>query len=132
MPAIDYRAARARLPLAAVLELIGYVPSWRRGNQLRGPCPLHGSRSPRSRVFAAHLGKNVYHCFRCAAHGNALDLWAAWTRQGLHAAVVDLYQRLARDVPWLGGAADQRGWQAAARRAGAGITNEESSTMHDP
>jgi DNA primase len=101
MPAIDYRAARAGIHLAEVLELIAYQPRWRRGEQWRGPCPLHRSRSARSRVFAAHLGKNVYHCFRCGAGGNALDLWAALTRQPLHAAVLDLCQRLGRPVPWL-------------------------------
>ena len=52
-------------------------------------------------MFAAHLGKNVYHCFRCGAGGNALDLWAALTRQSLYAAVVDLCERLGRPVPWL-------------------------------
>ena len=101
MPGLDYRAARASIPLAAVLDLIGWPPRWRRGYQQRGPCPLHDSRSPTSRVFAVHLGKHVYHCFGCGAGGNALDLWAAWTRQSLHAAVLDLCQRLGRPVPWL-------------------------------
>ena len=87
--------------LSDVLDLIGYQPRTRCGDQLRGPCPLHGSRSPSSRVFAAHLGKNVYHCFRCGAGGNALDLWAALTQQELHAAVLDLCQRLGRPIPWL-------------------------------
>jgi DNA primase len=101
MPAIDYREARARLRLADILELIGYQPRWRHDDQVRGPCPLHGSRSPTSRVFAAHLGKNVYHCFYCGASGNALDLWAALRHQPLHAAVLDLCQRLNQRVPWL-------------------------------
>lgn len=101
MPAIDYRAARGCLFLSEVLDLIGYQPRARLGPQLRGPCPLHGSRSTTSRAFAAHLARNVYHCFVCGAGGNALDLWAAWTRQDLHAAVQDLCQRLGRPVPWL-------------------------------
>jgi len=101
MPGIDYRAARALVPLSDVLALLGFVPCRRRGAQLRGPCPLHGSRSATSRSFAAHLGKNAWHCFRCGAGGNALDLWAAVTRQPLHVAVLDLCQRLGRDVPWL-------------------------------
>jgi DNA primase len=101
MPGIDYREARARLPLSAVLELIGFVPHRLLGQQARGPCPFHGSRSPTSRSFAAHLGKNVYRCFRCPAKGNALDLWAAWTRQSLYASVIDLCQRLGQPVPWL-------------------------------
>jgi DNA primase len=101
MPGIDYRAARALLPLADVLALLGFVPRRRRGLQLRGPCPLHGSRRPTSRSFAAHLGKNAWHCFRCGAGGNALDLWSAITGQPLHAAVLERCQRLGRDVPWL-------------------------------
>ena len=50
------------------------------------------SRSPASRSFATHLGRNLWHCFRCGAGGNALDLWATRTRQPLHAAVLDLWQ----------------------------------------
>ena len=101
MPGIDFREARARLRLAEVLELVGFEPVARIGDQLRGPCPVHRSRSRRSRSFAAHLGKNVWHCFRCGGGGNALDLWVRVTRQPLHAAVVDLCGRLGRDVPWL-------------------------------
>jgi DNA primase len=101
MPGIDYRAARAGIRLIEVLELIAYQPRYRRGDVWRGPCPLHGSQSATSRVFAVELSKNVYHCFRCGAGGNALDLWAALTRQPFHAAVVDLSQRLGRPVPWL-------------------------------
>jgi DNA primase len=128
MPGIDFREARARLCIAEVLDLIGYKPRRVFGAQARGPCPLHRSRSLTSRTFAVHLTKNVYHCFACGAAGNALDLWAAWTRQGLHAAVVDLYQRLGRDIPWLPSA---RGRTAAAsvcsRR-----TKQEGKPMPDP
>jgi DNA primase len=113
MAAIDYRVARAQLRRADVLERIGYQPRWRQGQQLRGPCPLHSARAPASRVFAAHLGKNLYHCFRCGAGGNALDLWAALTRQPLHAAVLDLCQRLHRPVPWLDDAKPTRRRPAA-------------------
>ena len=101
MPAIDYRRARAQLRLADVLALIDYQPCWRRGAQWRGPCPRHGSRSARSRVFAVDLDKNLYHCFRCGAGGNVLDLWAALRGLPLHAAVLDLCQRLGQEVPWL-------------------------------
>jgi DNA primase len=101
MPALDFREARSRLQLAEVLDLLGFEASCRRGDQVRGPCPVHRSRRPASRSWAAHLGKNVWHCFRCGAGGNALDLWVAVTRQPLHAAVIDLYTRLGREVPWL-------------------------------
>jgi len=101
MPGIDYRRARAELRLADVLALIGYPPRTRWGLQWRGPCPLHGSRSALSRAFAAHLGTNVFPCFRGGAGGNALDLWAALRRLPLHAAVVDWCARLHQPVPWL-------------------------------
>jgi DNA primase len=101
MPAIDYRRARRQLRLAKVLELIGYQPRWRRGAVGRGPCPLHGSRCASSRVFVVDLDRDLFHCFRCGAGGNALDLWAALQRLPLHAAVLDLCQRLYQEVPWL-------------------------------
>ena len=112
MPAIDYRRARAQLRLAEVLALIGYQPRWRQGPQWRGPCPVHGSRSAASRSFAAHLGKNLFHCFRCGAGGNALDLWAALRRLPLHAAVLDLCQRLHQEAPWLDNAQPARSGNA--------------------
>jgi DNA primase len=101
MPGIDFAAARAQVRLAEVLELIGFEPRSRAGDQVRGPCPVHRSRTSTSRSFAAHLKKGVWHCFRCGAGGNVLDLWVAVTGQDLHAAVIDLYRRLGRDVPWL-------------------------------
>ena len=83
MPGVDFRAVRAQVGMRAVLALLGWRPRSRRGEQWRGPCPLHGSRSPTSRCFAVHVGKNVYHCFGCGAAGNALELYAAVTRQDL-------------------------------------------------
>ena len=128
MPGIDFREVRARLRLAEVLELLGFVPRTRVGDQLHGPCPVHGSKSPTSRSFAAHLGKNAWHCFGCGVGGNALDLWVAVTGQPLHAAVCDLCQRLGRDVPWLRG-----GWAPSARSL---VSNnrkhsKDNKTMHD-
>jgi hypothetical protein len=101
MPSLDYRAARALLSLADVLALLEFDRRGGCGPAVRSPCPVHRSQSRTSRSFSAHLGKNLWHCFRCGAGGNALDLWAAVTRQPLHAAVIDLCQRLGRDVPWL-------------------------------
>jgi len=126
MRGIDFRAARTQVRIAEVLALLGYRPRHVVGSQVRGPCPLHRSHSPTSRVFAVALDKNVYHCFRCGAGGNALDLWAAWTRQSLHAAVVDLYQRLGREVPWLPPSV----WRRAGRAAS--LTKKEHPTMPDP
>ncbi len=120
MPGIDFREARASLQLSEVLELIGFEPHSRYGDHVRGPCPVHRSRTPRSRSFAAHLKKGVWHCFRCGAGGNVLDLWVAVTRQALPAGVIDLYTRLGRAVPWL----EQRSAGRTCRK--------EKPTMRDP
>ncbi len=100
MPGIDFRQARSQVHLAEVLGLVGWEARQRWGEQVRGPCPVHRSRGPRSRSFAAHLGRGVWHCFVCGASGNVLDLGVAMTRQPVHAAVLDLYGRLGRAVPW--------------------------------
>jgi len=101
MPLLDFRQARADVRLGEVLQLLDWTARSRRGPQLRGGCPVHGSQSATSRVFAAHLERGVWHCFRCGASGNALDLWARVTGQAIYQAVQDLYRRLGRAGPVL-------------------------------
>jgi hypothetical protein len=101
MPLIDFRQAREEVRLARVLELLGWRARERRGDQVRGPCPVHRSTSPRSRSLSAHLGRGVWQCFVCGASGNALDLWACVSGQKLYPAVLALYRQLGRAVPWL-------------------------------
>jgi len=109
MPLIDLRRARAEVRLGEVLELLSWRPRIRVRVQVRGPCPVHGSQTPTSRAFSAHLERGVWHCFRCGASGNALDLWAQVTGQGIYEAVLDLYRRLGRAVPCLPPTNHQRG-----------------------
>ena len=103
MPSIDFAALRGQLRLGQVLELLDFVPVTHCGAQVRGPCPVHGSASPRSRSFAAHLERHCWQCCRCGAHGNALDLWVAVTKLSVYDAALDLCRRLSLSVPWLPG-----------------------------
>lgn len=57
-----------------VLGLCGFKATEALGDQVRGPCPIHGSPSPTSRSFSANLRKNNFRCFKCGASGNQLDL----------------------------------------------------------
>jgi DNA primase len=100
MPSIDYNAVRARVTLHEVLELLGFHPTERHGDQLRGPCPIHRSTSANSRSFSANLQMNAYRCFRCGAQGNQLDLWMAVNGVDLHNATILLCERLGREVPY--------------------------------
>ena len=105
MPSIDFRELRARITMSQVLELLQYKPRRRLGDQLRGPCPIHRSSSPTSRVFAVHLRQNVFQCFAptCQAKGNHLDLWAQVNGLPIYDAAVDLCDKLGvipPTIPW--------------------------------
>ena len=98
---IDYRQVRSRVPITAVLALADWWPRVRRGEQLRGPCPIHRSGTARSRSFSVNLARNIYRCFVCGSSGNPLDLWMHLTGQPLYAASIDLCRRLGVDIPYL-------------------------------
>jgi len=99
-PALDFAAVRAAVR-AAVLALLGFQPRSSRGNQQRGPCPLHGSTTGTRRCFSANLNDQVFHCFKCGRSGNALDLWSQAQRLSVYDAAVDLCQRLNITLPLL-------------------------------
>lgn len=101
MPGIDYDQVRQQVSMPWVLDLIGFQATWRRGHQLRGPCPIPGCRTTSPRAFSVHLTRRIYHCFACGSHGNPLDLWSAVCRLPLHPATVDLCRIAGLLVPWL-------------------------------
>ena len=101
MPGINYRQLHQQVSMAQVLGLLGFQATCRRGDQLRGPCPIPGCRSTSLRPCSVHLTRQVYRCFACGSHGNPLDLWAAVRSLRLHDATVDLCQAADLFLPWL-------------------------------
>ncbi len=101
VPGIHFAEVRARITLADVLDLLGFVPCESSGDQVRGPCPVHHSISPSSRSFSANLKLHIYRCFKCGASGNQLDLYAAVTGLGLFEATLALCEQLHREIPWM-------------------------------
>jgi DNA primase len=101
MPGVRFQEVRSLISMAQVLDLLGFVVQETSTNEVRGPCPVHGSTSPTSRSFSANLTKNVYRCFRCGSAGNHLDLYAAATHQSLYAAAIELCGRIGCEVPWI-------------------------------
>jgi DNA primase len=89
------------ISMAQVLDLIGFDAAERSGDQLRGKCPLHESNSARSRSFSVNLTQNAFQCFRCGAAGNQLDLWAAYSKQDIHPATLELCELLGIKPPLL-------------------------------
>ena len=101
MPGIDLRQVRSQITIQQVLDLLGFVPITRAGYRLRGPCPIHASSRPQSRVFSVNLACHRYRCFRCHSAGTQLDLWAAIHRLSIYAAAKDLCRRLSLPIPYL-------------------------------
>lgn len=101
MPGIDFAAVRAAVSMEQVLQFVGFIASARRGPQLRGPCPIHGSQTPQSRSFSVNLSKNAFRCFRCGVQGNQIDLWAQTQRLPLVQAAGDLCAHVNIAIPEL-------------------------------
>ena len=101
MPGVDFNVLRREITMQQVLDEIGFRPTHREGDQLRGPCPVHGSTSKHSRAFSVNLSEGRYYCHRCKSHGNQLELYAAVENTTVYQAAVNLCQVLGRNVPWI-------------------------------
>ena len=101
MPGVDFNVLRSEITMEQVLDQLGFHPTSRTGNQLHGPCPVHGSTSKRSRTFSVNLGTRRYYCHKCQSHGNQLELWAAVHKLPIYEATVNLCDILGREVPWI-------------------------------
>ncbi len=69
-----FKYLKARVSIAAVLQDKGIKTTFRkRGDQLFGPCPVHGGDNPNA--FVISLSKNIWHCFtQCNAGGDVVAL----------------------------------------------------------
>lgn len=94
---IDFLRLRALADARTVLEIIGWRPISRRGENWRGPCPFHGSARGRSISLSAR--GSVARCFKCGWCGDALAIWAWWKKMSLLDAAYDLCERLNLDPP---------------------------------
>ena len=97
MPSLDFQAVRTAVSISQVLEIVGFYANEESGEQVRGPCPVHGSTSADSRSFSANLRRNTFQCFKCGAKGNQLDLYVAVTKLPIHEAALQLCQRAGID-----------------------------------
>lgn len=102
---IDFARVKQQISITEVLEILAsWKPTIRRkgGDELRGPCPIHGSKSIRARTFSVSVSKNAWRCFKCEEGGNVIDLAAlllSIPRTETVRTVVELCRRLGKDVP---------------------------------
>jgi transposase len=113
-PRVDYAFLRQQVTMEQVFEHLGLMEELRgRGDQRRGPCPVHSQPGDAKRTLSVHLGKNAFQCFHadCGIKGNVLDLWAAIHRLPLHDAALNLAEtfhlpRNREEEPVVGGSID--------------------------
>ncbi len=101
MPGVDFDVLRGEITMEQVLNQLGFEPTTRSGHPWRGNCPVHGSKSERSRSFSVNVETGRYHCHKCQSKGNQLELWAAVKKLPLYEAALDLCRAFGRDVPWI-------------------------------
>jgi len=101
VPGVDFQRLRREITMEQVLDLLGFQPSRRTGQQWYGRCPLHDSTSARRHSFSVNVAIGRYYCHQCHSHGNQLELWAAATKLPLHQAAIDLCRALGQEVPWI-------------------------------
>jgi transposase len=92
-PKVDFAFLRQQVTMEQALQHLGLLAQLRgRGDQRRGPCPVHSHPTDAKRTFSVHLGKGVFQCFdaECAVKGNVLDLWAAIHRLPVYEAALHL------------------------------------------
>jgi DNA primase len=101
MPGVDFQKLRDEIAISEVLQLLDFRAARRSGSQLRGPCPVHGSKTPDSTIFSVNLELGRYYCHKCKSKGNQLELWAAVTKLSIYDASLDLCKKLHKEIPWI-------------------------------
>jgi CHC2 zinc finger len=95
---VDFAQLREHVTMEIILRELHVFENLKgRGEQRRGPCPIHEPSSTEGRCFSVNLQKQVFHCFdaTCGAKGNALDLWAQSRHLTIAQAAHDLAERFA-------------------------------------
>jgi DNA primase len=71
---LSFNRLKRTVSIAAVLQDKGLLGRFRQhGDQLHGPCPIHGGDNPNA--FVVSLAKNTWYCFtQCNSGGDLVDL----------------------------------------------------------
>jgi len=96
-PAYSFRHLKAQLGIGAILSFYGLdLHLKRRGDQLFGPCPLHGGDN--QTAFRVNLRRGLWRCFTACGGGDPVDLIRKIERCSYAEAARHL-QRIAAGLP---------------------------------
>ncbi|MDD5730671.1 MAG: DNA primase [Candidatus Omnitrophica bacterium] len=80
-----------------IVELIsGYIPLKRAGRNFKAVCPFHHEKTP---SFVVSPDRQIYHCFGCAAGGNAFNFLMQYERLEFQEAVAMLAKKVGVELP---------------------------------
>lgn len=80
-----------------IVELIHrHVPLKKAGASFTACCPFHSEKTP---SFHVSESKQVYHCFGCGNHGNAIGFLMNYERLNFLEAIEDLAHQVGLEVP---------------------------------
>jgi DNA primase len=85
---VDFRAIKAAISFEQVLA--HYQINWlqKKGQELRGKCPIHQGEG--ARTFHVNAEKQAFNCFSCHKRGNVLDFVAAMEECAIREAALKL------------------------------------------
>ncbi|NTV57116.1 MAG: toprim domain-containing protein [Deltaproteobacteria bacterium] len=93
----SFRHLKAQVGIEAILSCYGlHLHLKRRGDQLFGPCPLHGSEN--QTAFRVNLERGLWHCFTACGGGDTVDLIRKIQRCSYREAARHLH-RIATGLP---------------------------------
>lgn len=96
-PAFAFRHLKAKVGIGTILSCYGLdLHLKRRGDQLFGPCPLHGGDNPTA--FRVNLERGLWRCFTACGGGDTVDLIRKSKRCSYGEAARHL-QRIAAGLP---------------------------------
>lgn len=99
MRPLAFDEVRAMASTWRVLELVDWRVNYTQGKILRGPCPVHGSTWPRSRVFCAWF--DYCFCHKCKWKGDVVDLMAQLSGKTKLEAAYAICALARREPPYL-------------------------------
>jgi hypothetical protein len=81
MPGVDFRLARERIAMKDILRLLKFEATFRRGDQWRGPCPVHGLQNPRSCSFSVNVRLGRQWILRERSQRDVVLIWTSLVSQ---------------------------------------------------
>lgn len=85
---VDFKDIKARVSIEQVLAHYGIDWLKKKGDELRGRCPIHKGEG--QGAFHVNVVKGVFHCFSCKKRGNVLDFVSAMEKCSVRDAGVKL------------------------------------------